>query len=99
MKAGQIFLSGALIGAVVLVRWASSLLSDEAIMTLVGVMCGIVASIPISILLLIALTRERTVKPMSEANEPAAPPYAPHIVVTKPAPRALPPGDSNYPDA
>lgn len=34
-------------------------LSDEAIMTIVGLLCGILASIPVSIGLLVALTRER----------------------------------------
>lgn len=34
-------------------------LTDEAIMTVVGVLCGIFASIPVSIGLLYALTRER----------------------------------------
>ena len=36
------------------------ILPDETIMTLVGVMCGIIASIPLSVLLLVALTRDRS---------------------------------------
>ena len=36
------------------------ILPDETVMALVGVMCGIIASIPLSVLLLVALTRDRS---------------------------------------
>lgn len=48
------------VGAAILAYQIGSRLSDQAIMTIVGVLCGILASIPVSIGLLIALTRERT---------------------------------------
>ena len=35
----------------------SRILPDETVMALVGVMCGIIASIPLSVLLLVTLTR------------------------------------------
>ena len=38
----------------------SRILPDETVMALVGVMCGIIASIPLSVLLLVALTRDRS---------------------------------------
>lgn len=48
----------------------ASRLSDEAVMAIVGVFCGIVASIPVSIGLLIALTRERGVYADDDEPEP-----------------------------
>lgn len=48
-----------IVAAAVLAYQIGSRLSDQAIMTIVGVLCGIVATIPITIGLLIALTRER----------------------------------------
>lgn len=54
-----ILLAG-IVGAAVLAYQIGARLSDGAIMTLVGVMCGIAATIPISLGLLVALTRERT---------------------------------------
>lgn len=52
-------LGAIIIAAAVMAYQIGSRLSDEAIMTIVGVACGIAASIPVSIGLLIALTRER----------------------------------------
>lgn len=49
-----------IVGTGVLAYQIGARLSDEAIMTIVGVSCGIIASIPVSIGLLIALTRERS---------------------------------------
>lgn len=57
-------------GVAVLAYQIGSRLSDEAIMTIAGVSCGIVASIPVSIGLLIALTRERTAYADEEYVEP-----------------------------
>lgn len=69
-----------------------SRLSDEAIMTIVGVACGIGASIPVSIGLLIALTRERTTYGSEEYIEPQPDPE-PYNVYRRPAapPPQLPP--------
>jgi hypothetical protein len=49
-----------IIAAAILAYQIGSRLSDQAILTIVGVTCGIAAAIPISIGLLIALTRDRT---------------------------------------
>jgi hypothetical protein len=60
-----------------------SRLSDEAVMTLIGVTCGIVAVIPVSIGLLIALTRPRVqyedeyLQPYQEPAQPVYPIYRP----------------------
>ena len=40
--------------------WIGKQMPDEAVMAFVGVMCGIVASIPLSIGLLVLLTRDRS---------------------------------------
>lgn len=53
-------LLAAIVGAGVLAYQVGARLSDDAIMTIVGVLCGIVAMIPISLGLLVALTRERS---------------------------------------
>ena len=54
--------------------WFGTQASDEFAMAFVGVLCGIVASIPVSVLLLIALTRDRTVsntfQPETETLDP-----------------------------
>ena len=55
-----IILALLLVGAGVLAYYVLGHLSDEVVMTLVGVMCGIIASIPISIGLLVLLTRDRS---------------------------------------
>ena len=39
--------------------WIGAQMPDEAVMSLVGILCGIIASIPLSVLLLAALTRDR----------------------------------------
>lgn len=49
-----------IVAAGVLAYQIGARLSDEAIMTIAGVICGIFASIPVSIGLLIALTRGRS---------------------------------------
>lgn len=67
-----------IVAAAVMAYQIGSRLSNEAIMTIVGVACGIGASIPVSIGLLIALTRERTTYNAPEEYiepEPAPTPY------------------------
>lgn len=65
------------VAAAVMAYQIGSRLSDEAIMTIVGVVCGIAASIPVSLGLLIALTRERVTYASEEyvEPEPAPAPY------------------------
>ena len=68
-----------IVGAGVLAYQIGARLSDEAIMTIAGVSCGILASIPVSIGLLIALTRDRAVDaptdPVELEPDPAPAPY------------------------
>jgi hypothetical protein len=78
-----------IVAAAVLAYQIGARLSDEAVLTIVGVMCGILASIPISIGLLVALTRERTPYGTEEydpLDEPAPAGYE----VYRPAPPPSP---------
>ena len=54
-----LFAIGILLAAAV-VYWFGTQMPDETVMALVGVMCGIIASIPLSVLLLVALTHNRS---------------------------------------
>ena len=56
----QILIAGGILFVAVAVYALSRILPDETVMALVGVMCGIIASIPLSVLLLVALTRDRS---------------------------------------
>lgn len=83
-------------GAAVLAYQIGARLSDEAITTIVGILCGIVASIPISLGLLIALTRERAAYTPEQAiepePEPASYPYGAYRPATPPPqPQMQPP--------
>ena len=53
----QILIAGGILFVAVAVYALSRILPDETVMALVGVMCGIIASIPLSVLLLVTLTR------------------------------------------
>lgn len=75
-----------IVGAAVLAYQIGARLSDEAIMTIAGVSCGILASIPVSVGLLIALTRERSMYPASAFVEPEAEPEPEPYQVYRPAP-------------
>ncbi len=77
-----------IVAAAVMAYQIGSRLSDEAIMTIVGVVCGITASIPVSIGLLIALTRERSTYVAEEYTEPEPAPAPYHIY--RPSPPPLP---------
>lgn len=101
-----------IVGMAVLAYQVGSRLSDDAIMTIVGVSCGILASIPVSIGLLIALTRERATYAAEEYGqaEPAPAPYntyrpampaqpqmqQPQIIVVSPPQQQFPPNFSPY---
>ncbi len=64
------FILALILGAVALAYVIGSRLSAEAINILVGVLCGIAASVPVSLGLLIALTRRRdqAVEPEAESS-------------------------------
>ncbi len=98
-----------IVAAAVMAYQIGSRLSDEAIITIVGVTCGIAASVPISLGLLIALTRERSSYVPDDyaesygyaESEPApAPPQPPaqppQIIVVAPPQAQLPPSLAPY---
>ncbi len=86
-----------IIGLVALVYTITSRLSAEALNVIVGALCGIAASVPVSLGLLIALTRRRD-EPVEEEQaasgyperidpyppRPPQSPYPPVIVVAPP---------------
>lgn len=79
-------------GAAVLAYQIGSRLSDEAVMTIAGVSCGILAGIPVSIGLLIALTRERATSPQNDYDADRGLAPDPYNVYRAPAPQSqLPP--------
>lgn len=69
---------GLVLAAAALAIQIGSRLSDQAIMTLLGVFCGVAASIPVSIGLLLALTgtplpRPRRTEPLPTSAQPRDP--------------------------
>jgi len=104
---------GFVLGTAAFAYQIGSRLSDEAVMTLLGVVCGIVAGIPVSIGLIIALTRERNAYYADEEDayyEPALPAYpsyrpaptpqpqAPQIIVVAPPQGQFAPNPAGYPN-
>ena len=72
--------------ALMLAYQIGSRLSDQAIMTIVGVACGIGASIPVSVGLLIALTRDRSAYAAEEYIEPEPEPEPYNVYRPQPNP-------------
>ena len=87
----QILFAIGILLAAVAVYAIGRILPDETIMTLVGVMCGIIASIPLSVLLLVALTRDRSayVSAPDAAETVNAPDSASGWTVTTPEPQTI----------
>ncbi|HZQ06755.1 MAG TPA: hypothetical protein VFD70_09255 [Anaerolineae bacterium] len=81
-----------ILGTAIFAYQIGSRLTDEAVMTLVGVLCGIVATIPITIGLVIALTRHRAHYDADEYLEPYPEDPAPsaYPVYRPPMPTAPP---------
>jgi hypothetical protein len=80
------------VGAAVFAYQIGARLTDEAVMTVVGVLCGILASIPITIGLLLALTRDRSSEYPDEYDEVLEEPApSTYPVYRPPAASALPP--------
>ncbi len=90
--------------AVTLAYSAGTRMSTEAINVAVGVMCGIVASVPVSLGLLVALTRQRDSTQPDEPREDLnlaprydnARPQTPQIIVVAPPQSQYPNGQSPY---
>jgi|GEM_PF-5845701 len=81
-----------IIASIVLAIQIGERLSDAAMQTIAGVLCGIGASIPVSIGLLLALTRERKPGPDGDDPEPRRS-ARDNIVVMRPQPRRLTPAE------
>lgn len=98
-----------ILAATVLTYQVTAHLSDQAIETIVGVSCGILASIPVSLGLLVALMRRRSQddyediadSPLSRYDEaPYAqpqvrPPY-PQVIIVAPPQTPMPGAYPNY---
>lgn len=97
------------LAAIILTYQVSSRLSDQAVETIVGVSCGVLATIPVSLGLLVALLRRRTrdeydysddIAPSryDEAPYPAMPPRQPYpqVIVVAPPQTQMPGAYSNY---
>ena len=67
----------------------SRILPDETVMALVGVMCGIIASIPLSVLLLVALTRDRSAYVTAPAETEIVSASASGWTVIEPEPQTI----------
>ena len=87
----QILFAIGILLSVAVVYWIGKQMPDETVMALVGVMCGIIASIPLSVLLLVALTRDRSayVSAPDAAETVNAPDSASGWTVTTPEPQAI----------
>jgi hypothetical protein len=85
-------MGGLIVFSLTLAYYVSSRLSTETLDIAVGVLCGIAASLPVSIGLLVALTRERREESKDEldADFYPAPSYGtpprqmPHVIVIAP---------------
>ena len=69
-------------------------MSAEALAVVVGVICGVAAAIPTSLLLWVVLTRSdrRRYEAEERRSRAAREPYPPVVVIQGGTPRALPPG-------
>lgn len=109
MNAKTGILLALILAATVLTYQVSSRLSEQAMETIVGVSCGILAGIPVSLGLLVALLRRRTrddyediedVVPSRYDEAPHAPsptrqPY-PQVIVVAPPQNQMPGNFPNY---
>ena len=84
-----IILALLLVGAGVLAYYVLGHLSDETVMALVGVMCGIIASIPLSVLLLVTLTRDRSAYVTAPAETEIVSASASGWTVIEPEPQTI----------
>ncbi len=80
---------GTMTCATALVYIVGTRLSEQALNVLLGITCGIAASIPVSLGLLIALTRQRKARVETEPEEPGQ--------VSSPVPYAPRPAQLPYP--
>jgi hypothetical protein len=90
MGLGRLGVGLGLIFVIALAVIVGKKMSADAMAIVVGVVCGVVASIPTAILLLIMSARRDRQRPQPPANRNGS--YPPVVVIQGGAPQSLPPG-------
>ena len=85
----QILFAVGILLVAVAVYALSRILPDETVMALVGVMCGIIASIPLSVLLLVTLTRGRSAYVSAPAETETVSASESEWTVSEPEPQTI----------
>ncbi len=88
----QVVILMGLVAAVILAVMIGKRMSPEALAIVVGIACGLLASLPASLLLLFVLRRDELAPAKSPRPEEDTRRYPPVIIVQGGAPQALPPG-------
>lgn len=81
-----------LVFAITLAVVVGKQMSTEAMAVVIGIICGVLASIPTSLLLLLVLTRRERQKEDEQGRPGRAGSYPPVVVIQGGAPQALPLG-------
>ena len=81
MGVKQIATAVGLVFAVTLAIVIGKQMTTEAMAVVIGVVCGVAAGIPTSVLLLVALGRRDVLRPREEAARQAPPSYPPVVVI------------------
>jgi hypothetical protein len=94
MNTRQASIGLGLIFVVVLAVITAKQMSAEAMAVVIGVVCGVAAAIPTSVLLLVALSRHdrRRLEDFEQQARQAQRNYPPVVVIQGGMPQALPPG-------
>jgi hypothetical protein len=92
VTAKRIFVALGLIFVVALAVVVGKRMSAEAMAVVVGVVCGVAAGIPTSVLLLAAVTRRDRQRLEELGHQARAASYPPVVVIQGGAPQALPAG-------
>jgi hypothetical protein len=88
----QVVLVLGLAFAVTLAIFVGKRMSAEAMAVVVGVVCGVAAGIPTSVLLLVVMTRRERQRTGAAEQQPRQGSYPPVVVIQGGAPQALPQG-------
>jgi len=91
MTVGRIVVVLGLVFAIALAVVVGRRMSAEAMAVVVGIVCGVAASIPTSVLLLVVLTRRERSRDMADSQAHLQS-YPPVVVIQGGAPQALSPG-------
>ncbi|MEJ2209974.1 MAG: hypothetical protein P8129_13160 [Anaerolineae bacterium] len=88
----QVMVAMSLIFVGVLAVIVAKQMSAEAMAVVIGIICGVLAAIPTSLLLLVVLTRSERRRYDEEDRKKSQRQYPPVVVIQGGAPQALPPG-------